>query len=187
MKRAIGPKPCLYPMPTTLVGANVNGSPNFEAVAFCGILESNPPLISIGSGSRHHTNAGIKDNGTFSVNLPSANMVEVTDYCGVVSGKKVDKSTLFDVFYGELETAPMIDECPVCLECKLVDTLTYDVHDVFIGEIVQVYMDESVLDGDKPDIRKIDPIIYSHLQGGYWRIGDFLGDAFKMGKAYRPE
>jgi len=180
MKRAMGAKPYLYPMPTTLVGANVNGKPNFEAIAFCGILDNRPPLISVSSGVRHYTNAGIKETATFSVNLPSSDMVEVTDYCGVVSGQKVDKSGLFEVFYGKLETAPMIAECPVCMECRLVDTLTYDVHDVFIGEIIEVYMNEDVLDEDTPDIRKIDPIIYSHIQGGYWRVGEFLCDAFKV-------
>ena len=187
MKKAMGAKPYLYPMPTTLVGANVDGKANFEAIAFCGILENRPARIAVTSGVKHHTNAGIKENGTFSVNLPSSDMVEITDYCGIVSGRNVDKSTLFQVFYGALETAPMIEECPICLECRLVSTLEYDAHEVFIGEIVETYIDEDVLENGRPDIRKVDPIIYSHFQSGYWRVGESLGDAFQIGKSYRPE
>jgi flavin reductase (DIM6/NTAB) family NADH-FMN oxidoreductase RutF len=187
MKKAMGAKPYLYPMPTTLVGANVEGKPNFEAIAFCGIIESRPARIVAASGAAHFTNAGIKENGTFSVNLPSSDLVVVTDYCGITSGRKVDKSSLFQVFYGTLGTAPMIEECPICMECRLVDTLEYDAHQVFIGEIVETYIDEDVLDNGKPDIRKVDPIIYSHLQGSYWRVGAHLGEAFQIGKSYRSE
>jgi flavin reductase (DIM6/NTAB) family NADH-FMN oxidoreductase RutF len=188
MKKAMGGKPYLYPMPTTLVGAIVDGKPNFEAIAFCGIVESRPARIAVTSGTRHYTNAGIKAQGTFSVNLPSADMVAVTDYCGIVSGRNVDKSSLFEVFFGTLETAPMIAQCPICMECRLVSTLESDVHDVFIGEIVETYIEESVLDSNgTPDILKVDPIIYSHFQSGYWRVGAYLGDAFRIGKMHQPE
>ncbi len=74
---------------------------------------------------RHYTNTGIRKNGTFSVNIPSAEMVKETDYCGLLSGKDVDKAELFENFYGKLWTAPMIEECPLNIECRLIKTVTF--------------------------------------------------------------
>lgn len=78
-KIAIGAKTFLYPMPTTLVGAKVGGKPNYLAVAYCGIVQHNPALIAVSSGKTHYTNAGIKENGTFSVNIPSEEMITIAD------------------------------------------------------------------------------------------------------------
>lgn len=131
MKEELGIKNCLYPMPVTLVGAEVAGKANFITMAHVGIMDLNS--ISMGMAKFHHTNGGIKENGTFGVSIPSVGMVQVTDYCGLVSGKKVDKSKLFDVFYGKLKTAPMIRECPINMECRLIQTVDFPKHDVFIG------------------------------------------------------
>ena len=114
MKIELGAQNCLYPMPTTLVGATVEGGPNFVTIAHVGIMDLGS--VSLGMAKAHYTNAGIKENGTFSINLPSADMVKETDYCGLVSGKHVDKAQLFHVFYGNLKTAPMIAECPISTE-----------------------------------------------------------------------
>jgi flavin reductase (DIM6/NTAB) family NADH-FMN oxidoreductase RutF len=175
-KIAIGAKTFLYPMPTTLVGANVRGKPNFLAVAYCGIVQHSPAMIAVNSSKAHYTNAGIKENGTFSVNIPSEDMVTITDYCGIVSGKTIDKSTLFETFYGKLETAPMIKECPINLECKLLQTLDYGgTGEIFIGEIVEAYSEERYLTGELPDIKKIKPIVFSMHDNNYWKIGEHLG------------
>ena len=85
MKTEIGCKNCLYPLPTTLVGANVKGKPNFITIAHVGIV--NPQAITLGINKIHYTNAGIKENETFSVNIPTSGLVKETDYCGLVSGK----------------------------------------------------------------------------------------------------
>ena len=103
MKTELGAVNCLYPLPTTLVGAHVKGKPNFITIAHVGIMDLGS--LSLGMNKVHYTNDGIKENGAFSVNIPSMAMVKETDYCGIVSGKKRDKSVLFDVFYGELQTA----------------------------------------------------------------------------------
>ena len=95
-------------MPVSLVGAHVDGKPNFLAVAWFTMVSYKPPRIAIALGKGHYTNPGIKENKTFSVCLPSEDMAEITDYCGIVSGNKTDKSEIFDLFYGELKTAPMI-------------------------------------------------------------------------------
>jgi len=185
-KIAIGAKTFLYPMPTTLVGANVRGKPNFLTVAYCGIVQHRPAMIAVESSKTHYTNAGIKENGTFSVNIPSEEMVRITDYCGIVSGKTVDKSTLFETFYGTLGTAPMIKECPINLECKLVQTLDYGgTGEIFIGEIVEAYSEERYLTNGLPDIKKIKPIIFSMHDNNYWKIGEHLGRAWNIGKNFK--
>lgn len=184
-KTRIGAKTFLYPMPAVLVGANVNGKPNYLTIAYCGIVRHKPPLIAIACGERHHTTAGILENGTFSVNIPSEEMVEVADYVGIYSGKSVDKSALFETFYGVLKTAPMIKECPLNLECRVVLTPDIDGRkDIFIGEIVETYADEQCLSNGLPDIKKIKPIIFSNHDHNYWKVGEHLGRAFSIGKSF---
>ena len=117
MKKEIGARNCLYPLPTTIVGAEVDGKPNYVTIAHVGIMDM--LSVSLGMNKSHYTNAGIKTNGTFSVNIPSVKMIKETDYCGLFSGKLRDKSTLFKTFYGKLKTAPMIEECSVNMECEL--------------------------------------------------------------------
>ena len=184
-KIKIEPRTFLYPMPTTLVGANVKGKPNYLAIAYCGIVSHSPPAISVASNKRHYTNIGIRENKTFSVNLPSADMVEITDYCGIASGNKVDKSRLFESFYGELETAPMIKECPLNLECRLIETIVISTMEAFIGEIIAVYTDERYLTDGLPDITKIDPIIFAMHEDNYYKLGEYLAPAYRVGKNYK--
>lgn len=199
MKNKIKVGPYLFPMPVVLVGAKVNGKPNFEPLAYVGIVESKPPLISISSYETHYTNIGIKENGTFSVNTPSEGMIEVTDYCGLHSGKEVDKSEIFDIFYGELKTAPMITHAPLNLECKVVKTIdTKDItgaeksHEIFIGQIVHAYADEYYIvdlnpdpeiTDERPDIRKLNPFLYSY-DDTYWKVSENIGKAFNIGKKF---
>ena len=181
-KVKIGAKTFLYPMPTTLVGANVNEKPNFLTIAYCGIVHHEPAMIAVTLGKKHHTNTGIKQNGTFSVNIPSQEMTVITDYCGIVSGKQVDKSVLFETFYGELKTAPMIRECPINLECKLTQTLDFGgMNEIFIGEIVQAYAESKYLTAGLPDIKKVSPIVFSMHDNNYWKVGEHLGKAWKIG------
>jgi flavin reductase (DIM6/NTAB) family NADH-FMN oxidoreductase RutF len=120
------------PFPVVLVGANVKGKPNFLPIGWFVGAGFKPPRVAVVSSRVHYTNKGIKENKTFSVCIPSEDMVEVTDYCGCVSGSKVDKSTFFEVFYGKLKTAPMIMECPVNLECKLEKVIDAGQQEIFI-------------------------------------------------------
>ncbi len=183
-KMKISSRTYLYPMPTLLLGADVNGKANFMVVAYSGIVNHYPPMIEVASGKGHYTNIGIKENKTFSINHPSDDMLKVTDYCGLVSGKRVDKSKIFKAFYGELKTAPMIEECPLNLECKLKDTLSYGGNEIFIGEIVEAYSDDRYLTNNLPDISKIKPIIFSMHDNNYWKLGEHLGKAWSIGKDY---
>jgi flavin reductase (DIM6/NTAB) family NADH-FMN oxidoreductase RutF len=189
MKTRIGAKTYMYPMPVVLVGANVNGKPNYLTVAYCGIAQHVPPMVSVTMGKHHYTNAGIRENGTFSVNIPRAELVVQTDYCGLNSGSKVDKSKVFNVFYGDLKTAPMIRECPVNMECRLMQTLEFGNNELFIGEVVVSHVDAQCLSDGKCDVEKINPFLYEEGRAppGYWRIGGRLATAFHIGTKYRPK
>jgi len=176
----------IYPSIAVLVGTNVRGKPNYITIALTGKLCYD--AISISVGHKQYSNAGIKENGTFSINQPSVKMVKELDYCGLYSGRKVDKSALFENFYGTLETAPMIKECPVNIECRVVQTMERPVHTVFIGEVVEVYFDEDCLTEGVPDVSKIDPILFgpikgrTEISGCYWKLGEYLAPAWEVGK-----
>ncbi len=180
MKVELGVKNCLYPMPTVLVGATVNGRPNYITIAHVGIMDL--VSVSLGMAKAHYTNAGIKEQGTFSINIPTEDMVAVTDYCGLVSGRDADKAALFATFYGKLKTAPMIKACPVAMECELVQTVDFPRHDVFIGRIVATWCDEEYLTGGEVDFARLRPILFTMSDRGYWKLGERFADAFRIGK-----
>jgi flavin reductase (DIM6/NTAB) family NADH-FMN oxidoreductase RutF len=176
-------------MPVCLLGANVAGKANFEAIAWFTFLESQPLMVGAVSDRLHYTNKGIRENKCFSVNIPSVDLVEAVDFCGLFSGSKVDKSRVFGVFYGELGSAPMVGECPVCMECRLVRRVEFVRNEFLVGEVVAVYVEESCLtDGKKGDVGKVDPLLY---EGGvpayYWKLGGQVAKAFEVGKNYKPK
>ena len=187
-KVKMGVKPLIYAVPIILLGADVDGKPNYNTLGNFGSMSISPVVIYVSSAKRNYTNKGILQNQSFSVNIPSVELVEATDYCGIVSGWRVDKSEVFESFYGKLGTAPMVMECPVNLECKLVKN--FDVHpcEVFVGEVVETYVGEQYLpslDSHKlPDIGKINPIILSP-DYKYWKIGESFAEAYSVGKNYR--
>ena len=181
-KVKLGPQTLLYPMPAVLVGAQVKGKPNFMTAAWCGIAASTPPAISVAVQPARYTLDGIKANNTFSINIPSVDLVEKVDYCGIYSGHKVDKSQIFQIEYGKLKTAPFIQECPVNLECQVIHSLELGSHILFIGEIVETYIKQDCLTDDKADPAKIDPIVYSTVARQYQRLGAVVGQAWEIGK-----
>jgi len=178
----------LYPLPVVIVGAKIGEKANFMTVAYCGIVESKPPMISISASNSHHTNEGIRENQTFSVNIPSEDMVAVTDYIGMKSGKDIDKSSLFEIFYGDLKTAPMIEDAPINLECKVAKTIDMEKgHEIFIGEIVGAYSDDKYYTDGILDIQKIKPLIYSTGQRKYLKVGELISSAWSIGHDYKKD
>ena len=173
-----------YPMPCSLVGARVAGKPNYLTVAWFSMVNPAPPYLAVAMNKAHHTNSGVKENKTFSVNIPSVRMAAITDYCGMVSGSKVDKAGLFETFYGKLDTAPMIRECPFSAECRLVQTVELPGEELFIGEIVAAYCDETCLTGGAPDLKKINPFVLAMPDRNYLTLGEEIGPAWKMGKEF---
>ncbi|MBI3038684.1 flavin reductase family protein [bacterium] len=167
-------------MPITIIGAQVNGKPNFNTIAHVGIMDFS--TISISLAKVHYTNKGIKENKTFSVNIPKEGLVKETDFAGMVSGETTDKSKVFEAFYGSLKTAPMILECPINMECKLIQTIEFPKHEVFLGEIVETFCgDEFLVDG-KMDISKVQPILFVMDGTSYWNLGSKISNAWKVGK-----
>ncbi len=181
-KIEIAPERVYYPMSCSLVGANVGGKPNYLTVAWFSMANPKPPYVVVALNKVHYTNKGIKENGTFSVNIPSAEMAEAADYCGLVSGSKYDKSKVFETFYGKLKTAPMIKECPFNAECKLIQTVDLPAEELFIGEIIGAYTEERYLTDGLPDIRKMNPIVLQLPQKRYISLGPEIGPAWEMGK-----
>jgi flavin reductase (DIM6/NTAB) family NADH-FMN oxidoreductase RutF len=167
-------------MPTTIVGALVNGKPNYVTIAHVGIMEMTS--ISLGMNKSHYTNQGIKENKTFSVNIPSAKLVKETDYCGLVSGKNEDKTAMFTTYYGALKTAPMIEQCCINMECDLIRAVDFPNHDVFIGRIAETYCDEQVMTDGVVDLNKVQPLLLAMNDRSYWRIGARLAKAWDVGK-----
>ncbi len=186
MKRKIGSQNVLYPMPVTIVGTLVDGKVNFLNVAHVGILNAGAPhLISLGMGKRHHSNIGIRENKTFSVNILSQSQIVEADYVGLVTGSTTDKSGVFETFFGELQTAPLIQNCPASMECRLHDIYELKTHDVFIGEIVATYAEDAVLTGGKVDLSKVKPLLFDMSSMKYWSLGQPAGDCWNVGKQYK--
>lgn len=182
-KVKLGNKNHLYPNPVIIVGVNVNGKPNYLNVSYAGIANRVPSMISISLNKSHYSCNGIKENMTFSINIPSLNMLEITDYCGIVSGADVDKSKLFNTFYGSLKNAPMIEECPINIECRVIHKLDLEGSNMLlIGKVIETYSDEKYLTNGIPDITKINPILLSIYEFNYYSLGKKVGKAWSIGK-----
>ena len=185
-KVKLGARTYLNPMPVVLVGAEVKGKPNYMTAGFVAVLNYQPVVMAIGLSAKHHTTLGIKKNRTFSVNIPSAKLIKEVDYCGLVSGRNVDKSKVFSTFYGKLKTAPMIEECEVSYECKLVKSI--EMRDIiFLGQVVEAYASPRCLKGGAPDLAKINPLLLSVPDSFYWKVGKRAGKAWEIGKSYQPK
>jgi flavin reductase (DIM6/NTAB) family NADH-FMN oxidoreductase RutF len=180
-----GPQTWIYPMPVFLVGADVDGKPNFMAVAWGGIANGEPPMISVAIRHSRYTLRGIRQNLAFSVNIPSEDLVREADYCGLKSGAKVDKAEVcgFEVFYGKVEGTPLIEQCPVNLECKVVHMLNLGSHALVVGRIEETHVSESCLTDGKPDVSKICPFLYTTTPSSHYRaFGEVIAPAFSIGK-----
>ena len=125
---------CL-PWTQTILGTHLNGKVNFMALGWLTRVNVDPPMLGICVNKNNASYNAILETGEFSVNVPSADMLELTDYTGLVSGRHRDKSALFDVFYGKLKAAPMIIDCPLAIECKVVQKMEFPVNVFFVAEI----------------------------------------------------
>ena len=169
------------PMPVALVGATCADRPNFMAAGWITRVNGKPPCVAVGIHKEHLTSQGILEKQEFSVCFPDRSLIEKTDACGLVSGREADKSALFDLFYGELKYAPMISGCPVCLACRLHDSVPLPTHHLFVGEICGVYAEDRVLDAGRIDPKKADYLFLTMPDNHYWALGECLADAWKVG------
>jgi flavin reductase (DIM6/NTAB) family NADH-FMN oxidoreductase RutF len=111
-----------------------------------------------------------------------------TDYVGIVSGKNTDKSRVFELFRGELQHAPLIQGCPVCMECRLASVVDFETHDVFIGEIIATHADENVLaESGKIDIARVRPLLFDMASIKYWSLGAEVAPCWNVGKQLKKQ
>jgi len=180
-----GPMAFVSAMPVLLVGANVKGKPNYMTAAWAAPASMVPPMACVAINKARYTAQGIEENKTFSLNVPSVQQVIETDYCGLISGFQQDKSLVFRTSYGILKTAPLAEECPVNIECRLFETIDCGSHRLYIGEIAEIHFDRACLKDGKPDMTKIHPILFSPF--AYFSLGEKVGTAFSDGKKYRKK
>jgi flavin reductase (DIM6/NTAB) family NADH-FMN oxidoreductase RutF len=173
----------IYPMPVVLAGATVGGKANFLAIGWIARVNDRPPMVALSLSKGHHTNVGIREYREFSVNFPGLDLLEKTDYCGLVSGREKDKSGIFTLFHGDLKHAPMIRECPLTFACKLVNIVALPSNDLFIGEIAEAFAEEACLTSGAPDIAKMTPFTLTMPDNTYWKIGERAGKAWEAGRA----
>ena len=177
-----GAKPFVYPMPVLIVGTyDENGVPNAMNAAWGCVTDSSEISISM---SNHKTTENFAKTGAFTVSFATEDTVVACDYVGVESGNKVpDKFAKagFHATKSEYVNAPLIDELPMALECKV---KSYE-DGILVGEIVNVNVDESILTDGQIDPKKLKPITYDPVNHTYIGLGEKVGNAFKDGLALK--
>ena len=166
----------LYPVPVVLVSCQARDAANIITIAWCGVVCSKPPLLSISIRPSRYSHSIISQARDFVINIPSKDLLREADLCGTVSGRDKDKFELckFTKIDSSIVRCPMIKECPVNIECKLINILNLGAHDMFIGEVVKVHADELMLDKEgRMDYSSAKPIVYN--QGEYWSLGKKIG------------
>ncbi|MBR3824469.1 MAG: flavin reductase family protein [Lachnospiraceae bacterium] len=167
----------LYPLPVVMVSvADKEGRNNIITIAWAGTICSNPPMVSISVRPERYSYDIIKETGEFVINLTTKDLTFATDYCGVKSGRDVDKFKEMGLtaLPGKEVKAPLIAESPVNIECKVTQVIPLGSHDMFLAEVVAVHVDEKYMDENgKFHLDKAEPIAYSH--GAYLSTGELLG------------
>lgn len=191
IKKSLGPKTLLYPTPVWVVGTyDTEGKPNVMTIAWGGICCSKPPCVAISLRKATYSYDNIIKRKAFTLNIPSEAHAKEADYFGLVSGRNEDKfaATECTPIKSELVDAPYVKEFPLILECKVIHVIEIGLHTQFIGEILDVKADESVLsEKGVPDIEKVRPIVFSPEARHYHKVGDYLGEAFSIGKSIRKQ
>ena len=167
----------LYPLPVVMVSlADRDGRPNIITLAWVGTVCTNPPMVSISVRPERYSYPILKETGEFVINLTTKELAFATDYCGVKSGRDVDKFKemgLTPIPASEVK-APMIKEAPVSIECRVKEIRELGSHDMFLADVVAVHADEKYMDEKhKFHLEQAEPIIYSH--GSYFGCGELLG------------
>lgn len=189
MKRSLGAKPILFPTPVLAVGTyDRDGRPNVMIVAWGGICCSQPPSVAISVRKATYTYNNLLEKRVFTISIPSEKYLREADYFGVVSGRQEDKfqTTGLTPEKAGLVDAPYVKEFPLILECKVSHILEIGLHTQFIGEILDVMVDEDMLDENKrPDVEKIKPFFFVPETRLYYSTGRLLGKAFSVGRDYK--
>ena len=177
MKIIKKPYTALFPCPVVLVTCvDSRGEPNIITLAWAGTVCSEPPMIGLSIRPSRYSHELISNSKEFVVNIPTTTILKETDYCGVTSGKDLDKfsKTKLTPEKADNVKVPLIRECPVNIECVLKNRIPLGAHDLFLGEIVQVHMDQDILDEKgNIDFTKATPFTFNI--GEYWSLHKKLG------------
>lgn len=177
MKQTWKPGNMVYPLPAVLVTVtDGEGNDNVITIAWTGTICTNPALAYISVRKERHSYEMLKKTGEFVINLTTEDLVYATDFCGVRSGRDMDKFKEMNLTKEEATyvKVPMIKESPVNIECKVIEVKEYGSHDMFVAEVLAVHADEEYLDETgKFDLSKANPIVYSH--GEYYTMGEKIG------------
>lgn len=167
----------LYPLPAVLVSvADREGNTNLFTVAWTGTICSDPPMVSISVRPERYSHHMIEETGEFVINLTTEALAYATDYCGVKSGRDVDKWKEMNLtpIATEHVKAPMVAESPVNLECRVTQKMELGTHDMFLAEILAVHVDDQYMDASgRFDLNRAKPLVYSH--GRYLTTGEEIG------------
>ena len=176
-KQSWKPGNMLYPLPAVLISAaSKDGEKNLFTVAWTGTICSDPPMVSISVRPERHSYSMIRETGEFVINLTTEELAFATDFCGVRSGRDIDKwkEMKLTPLPGKEVKAPLIKESPVNIECRVTEVKELGTHHMFLAEVVAVHADEKYMDEKgKFDLAKAKPIVYSH--GTYYTMGKPLG------------
>ncbi len=186
MKKSLGPKTLMYPAPVMVIGSyDSEHRANAMTASWGGICCSQPPCIAVSIRKATYTYGNITGTGAFTVSIPSEGDIRAADYFGMVSGRTEDKfGTLgLTAVKGDHVDAPYVGEFPLVLECRVIRTVEIGSHTQFVGEILDVKADESIVtDNEAPDIEKLRPVIFTPVSRNYYGIGKLIGKAFSIGK-----
>ena len=186
MKKSFGAKTLAFPNPVWCVGSyDKEDQPNLMTIAWGGICCSKPPAVTISLRKATYTYGNIMTRKAYTINIPSVDFVKQADYVGMASGKRENKfeTTGLTPVKSELVDAPYVNEFPMILECKVIHTLEIGLHTQFIGEILDVKVDEQALDETgSPDMTRVAPFIYGSDIQRYHKVGEEIGVAFRIGK-----
>lgn len=174
----------VVPLPTVIVGVTHKDEPTYTTLGNFGIMTLNPLTIFISTAESHYLTQGINVQSSFSVNIPSPELVIETDYVGIVSGKKKSKNRVFTTESGEDPKIPLAMECPVNMECQVIKSFPVEAMRVFIAEVSQIHIDESCVANGVPDVDKINPITL-FLGKEYREVGKIVGKPYHDGKKYK--
>lgn len=169
-KREMKPSTLLSPLPAVMVTCGSGEEANIITIAWTGIINSEPPMTYVSVRKSRHSHKLISDSGEFVINLTTENLAFATDYCGVKSGRDVNKAKEMKLTYEDASvvSCPMIKESPVNLECKVTDVMELGSHDMFMAEIVKVHVDESLFqESGRIDLDKAGILAYCH--------GEYIG------------
>jgi flavin reductase (DIM6/NTAB) family NADH-FMN oxidoreductase RutF len=186
MKKSLGAKMILYPTPILVVGTyDAQGEPNLMTAAWGGLCCSVPPCVAVSLRKATYSYANIIARKGFTISIPSEAYVRDVDFLGVASGKHEDKFEVTGLtpVKSDVVDAPYVAEFPLVLECRLMRTMELGLHTLFIGEIMDVKIDDAVLDANGvPDLSKLKPLCYAPESHTYHGMGPSLGTAFSVGK-----